>query len=125
MAKKSTSKKPAANLFGDLKGEKFGGNNNRLIMEENSVVKGVTFAGMEKNVDLGQGPIDLYTGKLEGTTDAIRLPAAAIFRKNMEKAALKPGSVIAIARLPDAIKQKGKGKGKPMEVYEVLVTKRK
>ncbi len=124
MKKSTNPNAKVSNPFGDLKGEKFGGDNNRLILDEGQVEHGITFVGLQKNVDLGSGPIDIYQGKKKDSDEVIGLPAAAVFRKTAEKANLQPGDVFSIARVNDAIKQKGKGKGKPMEVYQILVTAR-
>ena len=125
MAKKSTGEKKVS-LFGDVKGEKFGGGNNYLQLAEGEVVHGLTHIRIDPKVDLGGGndPVDLHVALDPRTGEEIRMPASAVFRKNAETAKLNPGDVYSVARAKDAIKKKGKGKGKEMQVWEILVTKR-
>jgi len=125
MAKKSTGEKKVS-LFGDVKGEKFGGGNNYLKLEPGEVVHGFVHIRVEPKVDLGGGndPVDLHVALDPRTGEEIRMPASAVFRKNAELAKLNAGDVYSVARGPDAVKKKGKGKGKEMSVFEILVTKR-
>lgn len=127
MAKKSTDNdQKKASPFGDIKGEKFGGGNNYLQLKPGEVVHGLIHIKVEDKVDLGGGndPVDLHVALDPRTGEEIRMPAAAIFRKNAEKAKLNSGDVYSVAFTGIADKKKGKGKGKPMDVWEILVTKR-
>lgn len=130
MAKKYTGPvktEKVASIFGDVKGEQFGGKSNYLQMEVGEVVHGITHAGIDKKVDLGGGndPVDIPLGILANTEDKIRMMASAVFRSNIIKAKLKDGDIYSVARLPTVKKKAGKGKGKEMDVYAILVTKRK
>lgn len=121
------NKKSAANPFGDVKGEQFGGQANYLQMNEGEVIHGFAFVKIEKNVELAKGnkPVDIAVAVHPETKEEMRMPAAAVFTKNIEAAKLKAGSVFSVARLKDSIKKSNPGKGKPMAVYSLLVTKRK
>jgi hypothetical protein len=111
--------------FGGLKGERFGGGSNRLIMEVGDVAGPLRHVKIDPNVKLTQDtePVDIYIAA-NGDGEELRMPAATVFRKNAELAELKPGDTYHVAREADAIKKAGKGKGRPMEVYTILVTKR-
>ena len=61
---------------------------------------------------------DIETGKLWS------LPIAQIFRNHWTSAAPKKGEIFAYKRIPDAIKQKGLGKGNPMENYVLAFPER-
>jgi hypothetical protein len=130
MSKKSTNPnvKKSNNPFEGLKGEQFGGKSNYCQLEIGERLDGVIHAGIEKKVDLGSGndPVNIPLGIIPGGDgQPIRMMAAAIFRNNIEKAKLKNGDIYSVARMPNAKKKSGKGKGKEMEVYAILVTKRK
>lgn len=131
MAKKSTN--PAVestvagnNPFAGMEGEQFGGQNNYLQMEVGTRVDGFKHVKIEKDVILEKGnrPVDLHIAIHPDTGLEIRMPAAAVFRINMEKADLKAGDEYSVARLSDAIKKSPPNKGKKMDVYALLVTKR-
>jgi hypothetical protein len=61
---------------------------------------------------------DIETGKLWS------LPIAQIFRNHWTSAAPKKGELFAFKRMPDAIKQKGMGKGNAMENYVLAFPER-
>lgn len=125
--KQTTDKtKKIKNLFGEKKGEKFGGSSNRLMLEVGEVVHGFVYLRKDLNVKLADDsdPIDLFVAVDPRTGEELRMPAAAIFRKNAGAAKLNVGDVFSVGRNADSKKQKGKGKGKEMEVYELMVTKR-
>lgn len=128
--KKSTNPnapKVGANPFAGLDGEQFGGQSNYLQLKEGERLDGFVHVKIEKDVVLEKGnkPIDIPVATHPETDEDIRMPAAAIFRSNYEKANMKPGDVFSIARLTDAIKKSAPNRGKQMEVYALLVTKRK
>ncbi len=128
MAKKSTSKNaPIKNPFGDIKGEKFGGGSNHLKIEPGEVIHGFVHIRIDPKVQLDKTsePIDLHVAIDPRTKEEIRMPASAVFRKNIELAKLNAGDVYSVARDNDTPKKAGKGKGNMMSVYQLLVTKRK
>lgn len=127
MSLQSTTGNDALKEFKNLQGEQFGGRANYLQMEVNQVIGPIVHVRIDKAVKLTDDtkPIDLHVGLVNG--EEMRLPAAAIFCRNAEEAKLHPGDEYYVARMPDAIKQTGSkatGKGKPMEVYALKVTKR-
>lgn len=127
MAKKSTNpNQKLANPFGKEKGEQFGGKSNYLQMMPGEVVSGFVHIRIDPKVELDKAndPVDLHVALDPRTGEEIRMPASAVFRKNIDTAKLKAGDVYSVARLEDAIKKGGKGKNKPMAVYSILVTKR-
>lgn len=127
MAKKSTNPTASkSNPFGDTKGEKFGGNNNRLILNVGEVVHDFIHIKIDKGVKLTDksDPMDLHVALDPRDGQELRMPASAVFRKNIDAAKLETGDIYSVARTEDAIKKSGKGKGNKMEVYMLLVTKR-
>ena len=133
MAKVSTSIKSKAQpteiksgLFKGLTGEQFGGKSNYLEMEVGQVIGPFIAVGVEKDVKLTSdgNPIDIARAIHPETGEDIRMPAAAIFKKNYDTSNIKPGDKYYVGRDGDAVKKNGKGKGKPMEVYSILVKER-
>jgi len=126
MKKTTNPKANKGGIFGDVQGEKFGGSANYLQMQENEVIHGMVHIRVDPKVELDKAndPVDLHVAMHPETGEEIRMPASAVFRINAEKAKLKAGDVYSIARLPSVKKKNGKGKGKPMDVYSILVTKR-
>lgn len=129
MAKKSTGTKviPAGNPFAGLSGEQFGGQSNYLQMKPGEMLAGFIHVKIEKDVKLTNtsDAIDIPVAIHPETKEEIRMPASKVFRINVEKAGIKAGDEYAVARLPDTTKKTGKGKGNRMDVYSILVTKRK
>ena len=64
------------------------------------------------------------SGVLVKVEEYMPLPIAQIFRNHWTSAAPKKGEIFAYKRIPDAIKQKGLGKGNPMENYVLAFPER-
>jgi hypothetical protein len=114
-----------AAAFDQLDGESYGGGANYLQLEIGSVGGPFVFKEIRPQVKLSKEgePVDIPVGTDANGKD-IDLPVATIFRNQVEEAELNAGDVIYIRREPDAIKQKGKGKGNKMQVYSLKVVSR-
>lgn len=119
---------PTLAEFGKLDGEQFGGGSSYLKMDPETVRGPFTHVRVDLDVKLSEDTkaINLHVAEDESGVQ-LRMPASAVFRNNAEEAALKPGDVYYVARLPNAIKltgSKATGKGKEMEIYALKVVSR-
>ena len=112
--------------FDTAEGETYGGSSEILGLAENEVAGPLHSLGLRTAVDLGNGlaPVDIHEAK-DGEDNGYRLPIASNFKRQMELADMIKGDVFLVKRLPDAIKQKGAGKGNKMQMYQVKVIERK
>jgi hypothetical protein len=114
--------KMSVDVFDDAEGEEFGGASEILHPDENEAVGPLTYLGFRANVNLGDGmpPVDIHEAK-DKEGGQWRLPIAANFRAQIEKAGLARGDTFAVLRLPNVTKKKGAGKGNAMEMYKLKV----
>jgi hypothetical protein len=124
MSEKMTSQE-FLNQFKSLDGEQFGGGKNHVELDAGQMAGPFVHVKIETGVKLtaDSEPIDLYIATDEHG-DETRMPASAVFRRNADDAKLKTGDIYYIYRDSDAVKKKGKGKGRSMAVYLIKVTQR-
>lgn len=112
----------APDAFDNIPGEVYGGTSDILMLEIGEAAGPLTYTG-HREVDLGLGPVVLHEAK-DSEGKAWRLPIAANFVRQLETANINRDDVFIVKRIEDAIKQRGKGKGNPMQMYVVKITKR-
>lgn len=108
-------------IFEKAQGDTFGGASEILVLEEGAIAGPLKYAG-HRLTDLGNGlePVDMHESQ-DAEDETWRLPIAANFRRQAEGANLQRGDTFYLKRLPDAIKKGGKGKGNPMQMYQIKV----
>lgn len=124
MARPTSSTNPAEALFSAVSNTvTFGGNYERIKLEENQVSSMLVYTGKKVPVTLnnerGEETIMIPLAKIETTGELVTLPISAIFKKNFAAAEVKKGERFAMKRFPDTTKKNGAGKGKKMEVYAI------
>ena len=107
-----------------LEAPSYGGQSPILVIKVGQVVGPITFNSI-KEVASGDREGDTMTqttGLLDGKTH--RLPLSATVVRAVQDAQLQHGDGFWIMRHEDVIKEKGKGKGQAMGIYEIKVTDR-
>lgn len=113
-------------------GELFGGSYPRLMLNPNDVSAPLIYRkDTEIPLDGGKDENGNETTKMQTvyvvevpSGELVTCPIAAIFMKHFKEANIEKGDTFRIKRYPDASKKRGRGAGKPMQVYAVRVTSR-
>ncbi len=113
-----TNVKIDASLFDQAAGETAGGSSDILKLEIGEAAGPFEFVGF-KTVKGEDGDFEAPAAIALATGAAIGLPLSASFKFQVKDLNIKRGSVFLIRREPDAIKKKGKGKGKEMQIYRL------
>jgi len=71
----------------------------------------------------GARPVTVYQARGQAGQN-LRLPIGAIFIDKMTALAVAPGDTIFVRRNADILKERGRGKGRPMRDYSVKVVER-
>lgn len=107
--------------FANLKGEQTKGGAGYIALEPGQALTDLKYVGT-RTVKTQDGEVESHTVEHDGGEKG--LPLGAILNNQLSELKVKKGDVFALARLPDVEKKKGKGKGRMMKVYKVIVTKR-
>lgn len=103
--------------------ESFGGQSPILIIKPGEAVGPIQYNSRKEVPGDRDGETMIsISGLMNNKTH--RLPLSASFTRACEEAHLIPGDTFYLRRHEDVIKQKGKGKGQAMAIYEVLVVSR-
>lgn len=113
-----------AALWDSAEGETFGGDADILKLDVGQIAGPLTYEGRDaKGLELDGEKVDVHTGR-DAAGKLWRLPLSASFRNQLTESKLAEGDTFLVRRNEDAIKKKGKGKGNPMKIFQVKVTKR-
>lgn len=114
----------ASEIFDMTDGEVFGGSADILKLDPGIAAGPLSYEGVdEKKLELDGDKVDVHVGR-DGSGKRWRLPLSTSFRNQIGEAKLAKGDTFFLRRLDDAVKKKGKGKGNPMKIFQIKVTKR-
>lgn len=113
-------------------GELFGGSYPRLELLPNQVTVPLVYR-KDTEIPLDGDPDEngnpttkMQTVYVAETPNGVHVscPISAIFMKHFKEAKIEKGDEFRIKRFPNATKKRGKGAGREMQVYAVMVTAR-
>lgn len=120
LAKRTYVLEPTA--WDTQEGDEFGGKSEILLMEVGDICGPFDYVGHQQ-MTTSLGETTVHKG-MDENGDILRLPIQATFLRAVDEAALQRGDTFIVKRFEDQIKKQGKGKGEPMAIYAVKVTKR-
>lgn len=111
-----------AAFWDEAEGQEFGGASGILELKPGEVAGPFTYTG-HQNMTTALGDTTVHTG-LDEEGNQWRLPIQATFLRAIDQARVQMGDKLAIKRLEDVEKKRGKGAGNPMAIYAIKVIER-